>query len=130
MRFAPAAAHLVGDAPARQREQPAFENARLNWIYPHLFMLEARQRVGIGYRDCLILGSQVRDNEVQIRFKVFEYEHSPDLKLLGGMLQLSTAVNITSQDSKVADDDARRFQHRMREGINLVTAKIQRAIFK
>jgi len=124
--------NAVGNAisSALSGEQPAFENARLNWIYPHLFMLEARQRVGIGYRDCLILGSQVRDNEVQIRFKVFEYEHSPDLKLLGGMLQLSTAVNITSQDSKVADDDARRFQHRIREGINLVTAKIQRAIFK
>ncbi len=119
----------VGNAINRalSDQQPPFQNVRMNWIYPHLFMLEARQRVGIGYRDCLILGSQVRDNEVQIRYKVFEYEHPPDVKLLGGLLQLSTAINITSQDPQVAAANAQKFQQRIKEGVNLVTALIQRA---
>lgn len=107
-------------------EQPVFENVRLRWIYPHLFMLEGRQRVGVGYRDCLIVGSQVREDETRIQFKVFEYEHPPDLKLLGGMLQLSTGVTITSQDPKVVAEKAERFRVRVKEGVELVKGKIQK----
>jgi tetratricopeptide (TPR) repeat protein len=108
-------------------QNPPFENVQLNWIYPHLFMLKARQRVGIGYRDCLILGSQVRDKETRIQFKVFEYEHPPELNLLGGLLHLSTAITLTSQDPQVAADQAAKFQQRIKDGINLMTALIQGA---
>lgn len=107
---------------------PPFENVRLNWIYSHLFMLEARQRVGIGYRDCLILGSQVRENETRIQFKIFEYEQPPVMNLLGGVLQLKPEIKITSQDPQVAAAQAEKFRLRIKEGINLVTALIQRAI--
>jgi hypothetical protein len=122
-------ATIVGSAisSALSGANPPFENVRLNWIYQHLFMLEARQRVGIGYRDCLILGSQVRENETRIQFKVFEYEHPPVINLLGGMLQLKPEVKITSQDRQVTADQAEKFQLRIKEGINLVTALIQRA---
>ncbi len=106
---------------------PPFENVRLNWIYPHLFMLEARQRVGLGYRDCLVIGSQVRENETRIQFKVFEYEHPPKVNLLGGLLQLQTTVNFTSQDPQVIAAQAEKFQIRIKAGVNLVTALIQRA---
>lgn len=106
---------------------PPFENVRLNWVYPHLFVLEARQRVGVGYRDCLILGSQVRDNETRIQFKVFEHEQPPKVNLLGGLLQLQTTVNSTPQDPQAAAAQAEKFQLRIKEGINLVTALIQRA---
>ena len=107
---------------------PPFENVRLNWINQHLFMVEARQRVGIGYRDCLIFGSQVRENETRIQFKVFEYEQPPVMNLLGGVLQLKPEIKITSQDPQVAAAQAERFQLRIKEGINLVTSLIQRAI--
>jgi tetratricopeptide (TPR) repeat protein len=106
---------------------PPFENVRLNWIYQHLFMLEARQRVGIRYRDCLIVGSQVRENETRIQFKVFEYEHPPKVNLLGGLLSLNLDVKSSSQDPQVAAAQAEKFQLRIKEGINLVTALIQRA---
>lgn len=109
-------------------EQPTFGNAKMSWIYPHIFMIEARQSIGIGYRACLILGSQMRDNETRIQFKVFEYEHPPDLKLLGGMLQLSTGVTITSQDPNVAAANAEKFRQRVKDGVELVRERIQLAI--
>jgi hypothetical protein len=120
---------VVGNAISRALSgaNPPFENVQLNWLRPHLFKLVARQRVGIGYRECLILGSQVRDNESQIRFKVFEYEHPPQVTLLGGLLSLNTNIKVTSQDPQVAADQAAKFQQRVKEGINLVTALIQRA---
>jgi tetratricopeptide (TPR) repeat protein len=120
----------VGDgiSSALSRSQPAFENVRLHWIYPHLFMLEARQRLGIGYRDCLVLGSQIRDNEVFIRFKVFEYEHPPQVKLLGGLLSVSTEIKTTSQDPQVVAANAKKFQQRTENGVSLVTSIIQGAI--
>ena len=122
-------ATLMGSAisSALSGANPSFENVRLNWINQHLFMLEARQRVGIGYRDCLIVGSQVRENETRIQFKVFEYEHPPKMNLLGGLLQLQTTVNVTSQDPQAAAAEAEKFQLRIKEGINLMTALIQRA---
>jgi hypothetical protein len=120
---------VVGNAISRALSgaNPPFENVQLNWLRPQLFKLVARQRVGIGYRECLILGSQVRDNESQIRFKVFEYEHPPQIQLLGGLLSVNTDVKVTSQDPQVAADQAAKFQQRVKEGINLVTALIQRA---
>jgi tetratricopeptide (TPR) repeat protein len=122
-------ATLVGSAisSALSGANPPFENVRLNWIYGHLFMLEARQRVGIGYRDCLIVGSQVRENETRIQFKVFEYENPPKVNLLGGILQFQPEIKITSQDPQVAAAQAEKFQQRIKEGINVVTALIQKA---
>ena len=121
--------NIVGNALSSvlSREQPAFQNRQHNWIQQHIFILESRQRVGLGYRDCLIVGSQVRENETRIQFKVFEYEHPPELNVLGGLLQLSTSVKITSQDPQVAADQAQKFQLRINQGIELVTVAIQRA---
>jgi hypothetical protein len=115
-----------GISGALSGANPPFENVRLYWIYSHLFTLQARQRVGIGYRDCLIVGSQVRENETRIQFKVFEYEHPPEVKLLGGLLSVNTDVKITSQDPQVVAAQAAKFQQRIKDGINLVTALIQR----
>lgn len=119
----------VGNAinSALTSKQPAFGNLKMNWLYPHIFMIEARQTIGIGYRACLILGTQVRENEVRIQFKVFEYEHPPDLKLLGGLFQLSTAINVTSQDPNVEAQKAERFRQRVKEGIELLKGRIQGA---
>ena len=80
------------------------------------------------YRDCLIFGSQIRDDLVQIRYKVFEYEHPPKVNFLGGLVQVSTVIKTTSQDPQVAAADARRFQQRIEAGVNLVTSVIQGAI--
>jgi tetratricopeptide (TPR) repeat protein len=116
-------ATVVGSAisSALSGANPPFENVRLNWVYGHLFMLTARQHVGIGYRDCLIVGSQVRENETRIQFKVFEYEHPPEVKLLGGIVSLNMDVHSTSQDQ------VEKFQQRIKDGINQVTAIIERA---
>ena len=64
---------------------------------------------------------------MRIQFKVFEYEHPPDVKLLGGFLQLSTDIKITSQDPKVAAANAEKFRLRVKEGIELVRGRIQKA---
>lgn len=113
---------------ALSTEPPVFENVRLNWIQPHLFKIEARQRVGVGYRDCLILGTQVSGGEVRIEFKVFEYEHPPDVKLLGGLVQVSADFKNTSQDPKVVAERAEKFRQRVKDGVKLVEVRIQKVM--
>lgn len=108
-------------------DQPAFSNVKMSWITPHLFRIEARQTVGIGYRACLILGAQLRDDGVRIEYKVFEYEHPPEASLLGGLLQVSVDYSATSPDPKVAAANAERFRQRTKEGVKIVTERIRGA---
>lgn len=70
----------------------------------------------------------MRENQTRIMFKVFEYEHLPDLNLLGGLLKLTGDIKITSQDPKVAKEKAERFQVRTKEGVEVVKGRIQGAI--
>jgi hypothetical protein len=107
--------------------RPALRDVNLAFVRPHLFKVTARQAMWIGYRDVLIYGSQVRETEVQLRFKVFEYEHPPQINLLGGMVQLNTTVGVTSQDPQTTVEQARQFQKRVRDGVKLVQNIIQQA---
>jgi tetratricopeptide (TPR) repeat protein len=109
-------------------KQPAFEDIRLVWVKPYLFKLEARQRVGSGYRDCLILGTQVKNELTRIQFKVFEYENPPDKKLLGGIVQVSADFKNSSSDPNAIAANAEQFQRRTQEGVDLVTKRISDAI--
>jgi len=107
--------------------RPALRDVNLVFVRPHLFKVTARQGMWIGYRDILIYGSQVRENEVQLRFKVFEYEHPPQINLLGGIVQVNTTVGGYSQDPQIAAEQVRQFQKRVRDGIKQVQDIIQQA---
>lgn len=121
---------VVGEAikQALFNGQPSFEIVRFERPRPDIFGLQARQRVGMGYRDCLIVGGQIRENKTQILFKVLEYEQPPELNLLVGLLTVSGGVKITSQDPNVANEKVERFQVRVKEGVQIVRERVQRAI--
>jgi len=108
--------------------QPPFQVVRYDLPRPDTFTLQTRQRVGIGYRECLIVGGQVRENETRILFKVFEFEHLPDLNLLGGLLKLTGNIKITSEDAKFAKEKAEKFKTRIEEGVQIVKEKIRKGL--
>jgi tetratricopeptide (TPR) repeat protein len=105
--------------------QPVFEIVKYEWPLTDTFTIQARQRIGVGYRECLIVGGQVKDQELQIYYKVFEYENPPDVSVLNGLLTATTAITITSQDPNVEKRKAERFQARIKEGTQIVTEKLR-----
>lgn len=108
--------------------QPAFEIVKYEWPQADTFTIQARHKIGIGYRECLIVGGNVQSGEMQVLYKVFEYENPPELKLLSGFLTATTSIKITSQDPQVEQKKVERFQVRVKEGIELVKGRIQGAI--
>ena len=61
--------------------QPAFRVVRYEPPRPDTFTLQIRQRIGFGYRECQIVGAEVRENETRILFQVMEYTHPPQIRL-------------------------------------------------
>ena len=108
--------------------QPNFEMVFYEWPNADVFVMRARQRIGIGYREALIVGGKLAENETKILFKVIEYENPPELKLLNGLLRATASVNITSQDPNVAREKAEKMAARVKEGIKLVREKIRSGI--
>lgn len=108
--------------------QPRFEIITYEWPQANYFKIQLRHQIGVGYRECLIVGAQVQDGETKILWKVFEYENPPELKLLNGFLTAATSIKITSQDPQVEQRKAERFQERVKEGIRIVQAGIQKSI--
>jgi tetratricopeptide (TPR) repeat protein len=107
---------------------PTFKIVRFEQPRPDIFALQARQTIFPGYRDCFVVGSQVRDAETRILFKVLEYEQPAPGNLLGGLLRLTAEVKTSNQDPRVARENAERFEARIKEGVNLVTERIQSAM--
>lgn len=107
--------------------QPAFEIVKYEWPQADTFTIQARHKIGIGYRECLIVGGNVQPGEMHLLYKVFEYENPPELKLLNGFLTATTAIKITSQDPQVEQKKAERFQQRLKDGVELVKERILRA---
>lgn len=93
-----------------------------------MFTIQARHRIGLGYRECLIVGGQVAEGEMHVFYKVFEYENPPDLNLLNGLLTATGSITVTSQDPNVERRKAERFQERIKEGAELVKTRIESAV--
>lgn len=124
------AVRRVGEAirAALVNEPPAFTIVRMEWSRPDLFGLQARQRVGAGYRDCLIVGGQVREGEARVLFKVLEYENPPDVNLLGGLLRVTASAPATPQDPALQRKRAERWAQQVQEGSRIVTERIRGAM--
>ena len=103
--------------------QPSFQIVRFEQPRSDIFALQVRQTVSLGYRDCFVAGSQVREGETRILFKVLEYDHPPKVSLLGGLI---TAV-ITAQ---VGNDATRaaKFQEQVNEGAPMVKERLEGAL--
>ncbi len=108
--------------------QPDFEIVKYEWPQADTFTIQARHKIGLGYRECLIVGGNVQPGEMHVLYKVFEYENPPDLKLLNGLMTISGSLKVTSQDPQVEQKKAEKFQQRIKEGIEIVKEKIQKAL--
>lgn len=107
---------------------PIFVIVKYEWPQADMFTIQARHRIGIGYRECLIVGGQAAEGEMHVYYKVFEYENPPDLNLLNGLLTATSSITVTSQDPNVEKRKAERFQERIKEGAELVKKRIESAI--
>ena len=108
--------------------QPAFVVVKFDWPQPDTFTLQVRQRVGIGRRECLIVGVQVGEDETQVRFKVVEYEQPAPIKILGGVITLTPRITIASQDSNAIRAKEEQMHVRVVEGTKLVGERIKKAV--
>ncbi len=108
--------------------QPAFEIVKYEWPQADMFTIQARHKIGIGYRECLIVGGNVQPGEMHVLYKVFEYDNPPELKLLNGFLTATTSIKVTSRDPQVEQRKADKFQERIKEGIKSVQDRVRTAI--
>ena len=103
---------------------PAFRIVHSEQPRPDLLTLQARQSIFLNYRDCFVVVGQVRAGETRIYFKVLEYDHPPNLSLLGGLITATV-----SQTGKNPEQQA-QFQQQIREGARMVEERIRRVIGK
>lgn len=78
-----------------------------------------------GKRVCLIVGSQVTDEDTELIFKVLEFRTEPVNKFsIGNLIGASVAViyRPIHKDSKAASDD--KFQARLREGSEMLKKRL------
>ena len=103
--------------------EPSFRIVRFEQTRPDIYALQARQSVSLGYRDCFVVGSQVREGETRILFKVLEYDHPPSLSLLGGLVSATVTTQADGDGTRAA-----KFQAQVKDGTALVRKQLQRAI--
>jgi hypothetical protein len=72
-----------------------------------------------------MVGGNVHPVEVQVVYKIFEYENPPELKLLNGLSSATASANITSQDPTVIQAATDKHTERVKDGIKLVGERIE-----
>ena len=106
--------------------RPTFEAVHYDLTPANNFILQVRQRVGIGRRECLIVGVQVSEDETQLRFKVLEYEQPAPIKILGA-ITFTPQITFSSQDPNAIRAKSEQMHQRIVEGTKMVRDKIQEA---
>jgi hypothetical protein len=109
-------------------ESPKFDVIKYEWPSENIFVSVSSQSVAGGTRMCVIVASEVQTNETHIRFKVFEYDNPPDMKLLGGLIRVTAQITTTATPS-AAELNARaeKTATRAKEGIKTVRDRIRSA---
>jgi tetratricopeptide (TPR) repeat protein len=119
---------------AFRNERPVFQEARVISSDLETFAIEVVQRfstvlaTSAGHRQCIIVGGQTREGETQILFKVLEYKPVAVNKFSIGAL-IGTPAEVTYvavHKSRMEMTD--KLQARVKEGIQIVTDRIQRTI--
>ncbi len=103
-------------------EAPIFEMARYEWQHGD-FVMDYRQKVFDGSRQCVIVGGQVSTNECVICFRVIEGQTPHGFSWAGGLI---TAQLTTEGDRN--GERAARLQQQIQEGAKMVEERIQRAL--
>jgi tetratricopeptide (TPR) repeat protein len=106
---------------------PLFQVVRYERPHPEVFTIEAKQGMLGGFRQCVIVGGQTKDDETQLIFKVLEYETHLDVNL--GLVRLTDGrpPTVAIHPQRIAQMTAYQ-QRRLREGVQIVTERVLRAI--
>jgi hypothetical protein len=117
---------------------PAINNALTNgsspWTVtlfefplPDIFVVEANQHYFGGMRKCLIIGGQAKDDETQIFAKVLEYESNHTI-VMQNLFSIKDNVQYALIDPNAYPDPSDIRQGRIRDGVQIISERIQRAI--
>jgi tetratricopeptide (TPR) repeat protein len=116
---------LVGDGLLRVLRDlpPKFTISRYEWTKNDIFMMESRQNLQDGWRECVVVGGETSNGQAMICFKVIEHQTPHTVNVLGGALtaQLTTDADRNGQR-------AERFQAQIKEGVKAVRERFQKAI--
>jgi len=107
---------------ALQGTMPAFVINQHGSLEPNTFYIDARQELPKGLRQCVVIAGQTFPDEVQVFWKVLEYEKGQSTSVLGGLVSVSTNVGLTPVRQ------TRSGQYQITEGIELVRGLLQRAV--
>lgn len=109
-------------ANAMTLNPPAFETARYEWQHGDLVM-EFKQGVFDGSRNCVIVGGQVSTNESLICFRVIESQTPHGFNWAGGLI----SAQLTTEEDRNGQRAA-RFEQQIKDGAAMVEERIRRAI--
>jgi hypothetical protein len=112
---------------ALRNTQPAFAASELKSPDADTFILEAKQDVSGGLRQCLIVGGQTLPDETQIFFKVLEYTTGQSVTVLGVVSVKSNLILTAIHPSRI-EQMTTALQGQVTEGIRMVTGLLRRAI--
>jgi tetratricopeptide (TPR) repeat protein len=103
-------------------EVPAFEMIRYEWQHDD-FIMDYKQKVFDGSRQCVIVGGQLDTNECVICFRVIESQTPHGFSWAGGLI----SAQLTTDEDRNGERAA-RFQKQIKEGSQMVEERIRRAI--
>lgn len=106
---------------AFQNARPAFAVNELKSSESSVFILNAKQELPNGLRQCLVVGGQTFPDEVQVFWKVLEYTKGQSTTVFGG-------ITVSSNMGLTAIHQTRYGPPQVTEGIELVRGLLQRAV--
>jgi tetratricopeptide (TPR) repeat protein len=109
-------------AQAMTLQSPAFETVRYEWQHNDLVM-EFKQGVFDGSRQCVIVGGQVSTNECIICFRVIESQTPHGFSWAGGLI----SAQLTTEEDRNGQRAA-RFEQQIKEGVRTVEGRIRRVL--
>jgi hypothetical protein len=122
---------------AALKAQPSFAVTGNDSPMPDTFVIDATQEMSTalatsaGRRRSIIVGAQTKDDETQILFKVLEYKVEAVNKFsIGALIHAPVAVNYIPIDASQTNRMTDRLQAQLKEGVTIVTERIQAAINK
>lgn len=115
----------LGEAIRRElRDQsPNLEIVSFEWPTSDTFLIDAKQQLADGLRNCVVVGGQIGTNETVICFKVVESQTSHEVNLLGGLLNAKVTTKGDRDGTRAA-----QFREQVRQGAPMVEARLLRAI--
>jgi tetratricopeptide (TPR) repeat protein len=111
---------------ALQNERPTFTVNELKSPESDVFILEAKEQLPSGMRQCLIVGGQTLPDETQIFYEVLEYTTGQNVSVLG-VLNVKTDFILTPIHPSRVEQMTNALQNQVSEGILIITRLMVRA---